>query len=220
MEEELIEVGLPTAPKRVILLHGLTGTASVIQPVAEYLHKRLGEDYSFILPTAQIIKVKQFKGEPVHAWFDVKNSDFRKQVDVEGIFASSDRIASLIRNEISNGISPKDIFLGGFSQGGVIALATALLEPFAVSGVFALASYLPLENQLTSQLTEASKDVPIFQAVSLKDEFISQEMSDRASLFLKKRGNPVLVQKYDMRHEIRSRELEDLIRWVRSISPS
>lgn len=34
MEEELIEVGLPTAPKRVILLHGLTGTASVIQPVA------------------------------------------------------------------------------------------------------------------------------------------------------------------------------------------
>lgn len=64
-------------------------------------------------------------------------------------------------------------------------MATALLEPFAVSGVFALSSYLPLENQLTSQLTEASKDVPIFQAVSLKDEFISQEMSDRASLFLK-----------------------------------
>lgn len=220
MEEELIEVGLPTAPKRVILLHGLTGTATVIRPVAEYLYRRLGESYSFILPTAQIIKVKQFNGEPVHAWFDVKNSDFRKQVDVEGIFASSDRIASLIRNEISNGISPKDIFLGGFSQGGVIALATALLEPFAVSGVFALSSYLPLENQLTSQLTEASKDVPIFQAVSLKDEFISQEMSDRASLFLKKRGNPVLVQKYDMRHEIRSRELEDLIRWVRSISPS
>lgn len=217
MEEEVIEIGSPIAAKRVILLHGLTGTATVIRPVAEYLYRRLGESYSFILPTAQIIKVKQFNGEPVHAWFDVKSSDFRREVDVGGIFASSDRIASLIRKEISQGVSPEDIFLGGFSQGGVIALTTALLEPFAVAGVFALSSYLPLEDQLISQLTDASKDVPVFQAVSLKDEFISQEMSDKASEYLRKRGNLVLVKKYDMKHEIRNKELEDLIHWMRSI---
>lgn len=110
MEEELIELGSPTASKRVILLHGLTGTASVIRPVAEYLCKRLGEDYSFLLPTAPIIKVKQFSGEPAHAWFDVKSSDFRREADIDGIFESSDRIASLVRNEISQGVSPKDIY--------------------------------------------------------------------------------------------------------------
>ena len=214
MEEEVIEIGSPFAAKRVILLHGLTGTATFIRPVAEYLYRRLGESYSFILPTAQIIKVKQFNGEPVHAWFDVKSSDFRREADVGGIFASSDRIASLIRKEISQGVNPEDIFLGGFSQGGVIALTTALLEPFAVAGVFALSSYLPLEEQLISQLTDVSKDVPIFQAVSLKDEFISQEMSDRASEFLRARGNPVRVQKYDMKHEIRNRELNDVINWM------
>ncbi|WP_337622155.1 carboxylesterase [Parasutterella sp.] len=214
MEEEVIEIGSPFAAKRVILLHGLTGTATVIRPVAEYLYRRLGESYSFILPTAQIIKVKQF----VHAWFDVKSSDFRREVDVGGIFASSDRIASLIRKEISQGVSPKDIYLGGFSQGGVIALTTALLEPFAVGGVFALSSYLPLEDQLTSQMTDASKDVPIFQAVSLKDEFISQEMSYKASEYLRKRGNAVLVKRYDMKHEIRNRELDDIINWMESLA--
>ena len=217
MEEEVIEIGSPFAAKRVILLHGLTGTATFIRPVAEYLYRRLGESYSFILPTAQIIKVKQFNGEPVHAWFDVKSSDFRREADVGGIFASSDRIASLIGKEISQGVNPEDIFLGGFSQGGVIALTTALLEPFAVAGVFALSSYLPLEEQLISQLTDASKDVPIFQAESLKDEFISQEMSDRASEFLRARGNPVRVQKYDMKHEIRNRELNDVINWMQSL---
>ena len=201
----------------MIHLYGLTGTATFIRPVAEYLYRRLGESYSFILPTAQIIKVKQFNGEPVHAWFDVKSSDFRREADVGGIFASSDRIASLIGKEISQGVNPEDIFLGGFSQGGVIALTTALLEPFAVAGVFALSSYLPLEEQLISQLTDASKDVPIFQAVSLKDEFISQEMSDRASEFLRARGNPVRVQKYDMKHEIRNRELNDVINWMQSL---
>ena len=218
MEEEVIEIGSPFAAKRVILLHGLTGTATVIRPVAEYLYRRLGESYSFILPTAQIIKVKQFNGEPVHAWFDVKSSDFRREVDVGGIFASSDRIASLIRKEISQGVSPKDIYLGGFSQGGVIALTTALLEPFAVGGVFALSSYLPLEDQLTSQMTDASKDVPIFQAVSLKDEFISQEMSYKSSEYLRKRGNAVLVKRYDMKHEIRNRELDDIINWMESLA--
>lgn len=218
MEEEVIEIGSPFAAKRVILLHGLTGTATVIRPVAEYLYRRLGESYSFILPTAQIIKVKQFNGEPVHAWFDVKSSDFRREVDVGGIFASSDRIASLIRKEISQGVSPKDIYLGGFSQGGVIALTTALLEPFAVGGVFALSSYLPLEDQLTSQMTDASKDVPIFQAVSLKDEFIYQEMSYKASEYLRKRGNAVLVKRYDMKHEIRNRELDDIINWMESLA--
>jgi phospholipase/carboxylesterase len=218
MEEELIELGSPTASKRVILLHGLTGTASVIRPVAEYLCKRLGEDYSFLLPTAPIIKVKQFNGESAHAWFDVKSSDFRREADIDGIFESSDRIASLVRSEISQGVSPKDIYLGGFSQGGVIALTTALLEPFAVAGVFALSSYLPLEDQLAAQLTDASKEVPIFQGVSLNDEFISQEMSDKASAFLRNRGNPVLVQKYDMKHEIRNRELDDVIEWIKSLA--
>ncbi len=153
-----------------------------------------------------------------HAWFDVKSSDFRREADIDGIFESSDRIASLVRNEISQGVSPKDIYLGGFSQGGVIALTTALLEPFAVAGVFAFSSYLPLEDQLTSRMTDVSKDVPIFQAVSLKDEFISQEMSDKASAFLRNRGNPVLIQNYDMKHEIRNRELDDVIEWIKSLA--
>lgn len=46
MEEEVIEIGSPFAAKRVILLHGLTGTATVIRPVAEYLWLRRDEEQS------------------------------------------------------------------------------------------------------------------------------------------------------------------------------
>lgn len=65
MDGELIEVGSSEAARKVILLHGLTGTGSVIKPVAEYLRRSLGNDYSFLLPTASVIRVKQFNGEPV-----------------------------------------------------------------------------------------------------------------------------------------------------------
>lgn len=217
MEEEFIEIGTQTAQKKVILLHGLTGTASVIKPVAEYLQQRLGGDYSFLLPTAPVIRVRQFNNESVHAWFDVRSSDFRKEVDVKGIFESSERIGSMIRKELVRGISSDDILLGGFSQGGVIALVTALLEPFPIAGVFALSSYLPLEESIISRLTDASKDVPVFQAVSLKDEFISQKMSDKAYSFLLNRGNPIQIKKYDMKHEIRNRELDDVTTWMKSL---
>ena len=67
-------------------------------------------------------------------------------------------------------------------------------------------------------MTDASKAVPIFQAVSLKDEFISQEMSYKASEYLRKRGNAVLVKRYDMKHEIRNRELDDIINWMESLA--
>ncbi|WP_302296139.1 alpha/beta hydrolase [Parasutterella excrementihominis] len=217
MDGELIEVGSSEAARKVILLHGLTGTGSVIKPVAEYLRRSLGNDYSFLLPTASVIRVKQFNGEPVHAWFDVKNCDFRKEVDVDGIFESSQRIGSMIRREMARGISPDDIFLGGFSQGGVIALTAALLEPFPIGGVFALSSYLPLDEPLVSRLTDASKTIPIFLGVSLKDEFISQEASERASSFLANRGNPIQTNTYDMKHEISNRELDDVAAWMKSL---
>ena len=202
MDGELIEVGSSEAARKVILLHGLTGTGSVIKPVAEYLRRSLGNDYSFLLPTASVIRVKQFNGEPVHAWFDVKNCDFRKEVDVDGIFESSQRIGSMIRREMARGISPDDIFLG---------------EPFPIGGVFALSSYLPLDEPLVSRLTDASKTIPVFQAVSLKDEFISQEASERASSFLANRGNPIQTNTYDMKHEISNRELDDVAAWMKSL---
>ena len=186
MDGELIEVGLSEAARKVILLHGLTGTGSVIKPVAEYLRRSLGNDYSFLLPTASVIRVKQFNGEPVHAWFDVKNCDFRKEVDVDGIFESSQRIGSMIRREMARGISPDDIFL-------------------------------PLDEPLVSRLTDASKTIPVFQAVSLKDEFISQEASERASSFLANRGNPIQTNTYDMKHEISNRELDDVAAWMKSL---
>ncbi len=56
MEEEVIEIGSPFAAKRVILLHGLTGTATVIRPVAEYLYRRLGESYSFFFRQHRSLK--------------------------------------------------------------------------------------------------------------------------------------------------------------------
>lgn len=212
----IIKLGEEGSPKTVILMHGLTGSASVIKPVAEYLLRKLGKDFSFILPTAPLIPVTQFRGEKVRAWFDVKNSDFRKEVDAAGILNSVSYINDLISQEAEKGKDLKDIYLGGFSQGGVLAMVTALCSKAPMAGVFALSSYLPLEKQLLDSLTIESRRIPIFIAQTLRDEFISQVMYQDATDFLEKEGFEVSHKKYDTKHEIKSGELDDLAEWILS----
>ncbi len=54
---------------------------------------------------------------------------------VLGIKKSYHRVLSIIDNEIKSGVSPGNIILGGFSQGGALALYTGLKSPKKVSSV-------------------------------------------------------------------------------------
>ena len=58
------------------------------------------------------------------AWFDLKSLDPNGEEDASGIKKSADLVESLIKAEIDAGIAPKNIVIGGFSQGGALALYT------------------------------------------------------------------------------------------------
>ena len=54
--------------------------------------------------------------------------------------------------------------LAGFSQGGAIALHSALREPRPLAGVLALSTYLPLAATLAEEKSAANAALPIFMA--------------------------------------------------------
>ena len=58
------------------------------------------------------------------AWFDLKSLDPNGEEDTSGIKKSADLVEGLIKAEIDAGIAPKNIVIGGFSQGGALALYT------------------------------------------------------------------------------------------------
>ncbi len=60
------------------------------------------------------------------AWFDLLSLDPNGTEDEAGIKKSFSRISALIEAEINSGIPPANIVLGGFSQGGALALYTGL----------------------------------------------------------------------------------------------
>jgi predicted esterase len=101
----------------------------------------------------------------LNAWFDVKsNESITDEEDEEGIKRSRDAIVKVIEQEIASGILPSRIFLGGFSQGGAMALYTGLTSPYKLGGILALSTWLPLAKTFPAAAAN-NLDVPIFQVI-------------------------------------------------------
>ena len=81
------------------------------------------------------------------AWFDLMSLDPNGSEDSAGIKKSVGYVESLIAEEISGGIAPERIILGGFSQGGALALYTALTSKQKIGGIVGLSCWLPLHKE-------------------------------------------------------------------------
>ena len=93
-----------------------------------------------ILPTANKISVTVMSGSNVTAWFDIRSYDIDGLQDEEGIKSATTYVEQLIEAEIKSGFP---VMLGGFSQGGALALYAALNSKFKLAGVLLLSCWLP-----------------------------------------------------------------------------
>jgi predicted esterase len=75
--------------------------------------------------------------------------------------ATSARINQIVQAEIDKGVSPGNIVVGGFSQGGAAALHYSLRSPHALGGVMALSSWLPLRSEYPAALSSVASSIPI-----------------------------------------------------------
>ena len=82
----------------------------------------------------------------VHYRFDLRTLDANGPEDEEGIRRATELVHSMIEQEIKSGIASNRIVLGGFSQGGALALYSALRFPKPLAGVIALSCWLPLHK--------------------------------------------------------------------------
>jgi lysophospholipase II len=97
-----------------------------------------------ICPTAPTMAVTLNAGFRMPSWFDLRTLAIGGPEDVEGIKAATKNAHELIRGEIASGIASNRIMLGGFSQGGALALYAALTFPEPLAGIMALSCWLPL----------------------------------------------------------------------------
>src|SRR5438067_256217 len=118
----VVEPALP-AKKTIIWLHGLGADGNDFVPMAKELILPDTLNVRFVFPHAPVMPVTINDGHEMRAWYDIFSFAMDGKIDYDGIDQSIHLVKKLIEHEESHGISTKDIILGGFSQGAVIALS-------------------------------------------------------------------------------------------------
>lgn len=77
----------------------------------------------------------------------MKSLDATGPEDEDGIKKAAEMVHSMIAEEVAAGIPTKRIAIGGFSQGGALAIYSALTFPEPLAGIIALSSWLPLHQK-------------------------------------------------------------------------
>jgi phospholipase/carboxylesterase len=114
-------------------------------------------------------------------------------------------------------MSSDRIALAGFSQGGAIALHTALREVRPLAGVVALSTYLPLSAALASERSEANAHIPLFMAHGTDDPVLPFGLAEFSRSALEALGYVVDWHAYPMAHSVCMEEVSAIGAWLAAL---
>lgn len=214
-----VEIETGAAPEvAVIWLHGLGADGHDFEPVVDALNLVGLPAIRFVFPHAPMRAVTINGGYVMRAWYDIVSSDFsQRREDPQGVHESAQQVEALIARENQRGITDDHIVLAGFSQGGAIALHTALRHPRPLAGILALSTYLPLADTLATEAHAATADVPIFMAHGHDDMVIPYDFGRQSAELLQAHGRQVDWHGYAAGHTVCAQELADIESWLRHI---
>jgi phospholipase/carboxylesterase len=196
----------------MIWLHGLGADGSDFVPIAGELDLPIAMRYLF--PHALQRPVTINGGYLMRAWYDIASPHLATGQDEAGIRASQQQIEQLIAQEKARGIPARHIYLAGFSQGGAIALHTALRQSQALGGVLALSTYLPLANTAAQEIAPEARTTPVFMAHGKDDDIVPAALGQSSRDALEQLGFRVDWHEYGMAHSVCDQELGDIRQWL------
>jgi phospholipase/carboxylesterase len=211
-----LEITTGDAPElAVIWLHGLGADGHDFEPIVPELGLRF--PVRFVFPHAPVRPVTINGGMAMRAWYDILGFDRRAKEDAAGIRASAAAVAELVDREIERGMASDRIVLAGFSQGGAIALHTALRSPQRLAGVLALSTYLPLASTLAGERSGANAAIPIFMAHGTADDVLPLALAETSRGVLEALGYAVEWRAYAMAHSVCLEEVSAAGAWLAAL---
>ena len=200
----------PNPEACVIWLHGLGADGHDFEPAVPLLRLESGPEMRFVFPHAPVRPVTLNGGMQMRAWYDLYSLDRDAPQDEAGIRASAAIIEQLISEEVARGFSTEHIVLAGFSQGGALALFTALRYPQKLAGIVALSTYLPVATATLAEASDINRDTPIFQAHGSVDDVVPFNFARNSRKQLHQAGYDVDWHEYPIAHSVIPEELQHI----------
>jgi len=200
----------------VVWLHGLGADGHDFEPVVPELRLPADLPLRFVFPHAPIRPVTINAGMRMRAWYDIVAIDRSARQDEEGIRASAAATVELIEREQRRGMPAERIVLAGFSQGGAIAIHTALRHAERLAGLIALSTWMPLGETLAVEASAANRDLPVFMAHGRQDPMVPVGLGEQTREALSAAGYPVEWHTYEMPHAVCPAEIADISAWLQA----
>ncbi len=219
---DTVEVGGREKPDgTVIWLHGLGADGHDFEPLVPELQLDEFADIRFIFPHAPVRPVTINGGIPMRAWYDVMSLDRSGPQDEAGIRDSAETLRRLIEREHDRGVDYDRIVVAGFSQGGAIAMHTAMRFPEKLAGLMALSTWMPLEATIDGEVMQSPESQPrdllILMAHGSLDPMLPIAAGQHARDIMQKAGFHVQWREYPMAHAVCAEEIAEIRRWLLSI---
>ncbi len=214
-----VEPRTAAADAAVVLMHGLGADGHDFESLVPELRLPAAPSERWVFPHAPVRPVTINGGWRMRAWYDIVAIDRRVPEDEAGIRASAEAIGDVVRRERERGVPAERIVLAGFSQGGAMALFTALRWPERLGGIVALSCYLPLAESLAAEAHPANAAAPVFMAHGTMDPIVPTALGEGARDLLRSRGYDVEWHEYAMPHSVCAEEVGDLRAWLLQALP-
>ena len=202
----------------IVWLHGLGAPAEDFKFLADNMSLPENLGVKFILPQAPSQSVTLNGGMVMPAWYDIVGLDRNSPQDIDGALRSLKEIESIIQSEIDNASSSVKVFLGGFSQGGALALLIATRTSHNLSGVICCSGYLLQDATSASATNQIPKrKPPIFICHGEEDDVVKKEWGFKAYNDLKHQGFDVDWRSYALLgHSVSPTELNDISNFLKA----
>jgi len=121
-------------------------------------------------------------------------------------------VNEIVEGEIAGGIPPEKIFISGYSQGGLLTLATYLTSQHKLGGFISLCRLLPCWDKLLVNPSDKNKKTPCLIVNNSGDEWVPSWTGKKSYDLLKERGYNVEFKTHPgLGHTWKNEEVEDFL---------
>ena len=184
----------------IFLLHGFGANMRDLVDIAPMINQK---DFIYIFPNAPF-EINSGFNQKAYSWFDFDNLNEIKESE------------KILENTIEESLSlfniDKDkIYLGGFSQGGMMTMHADIIHQNLFSGLLILSSTKISQIDLNIDL---SINPRVFLAHGVNDSIISINQGQETHRKLISKGLNVEYHEYEMGHQIIEKEIIDIKSWL------
>lgn len=209
LEYDLAPSGEEAGGTVAVLLHGRGSHKGDLQALGPVLP----DDWTLVTPQAPHPGAEWGYG-PGWAWYRYVAEDRLVEETLESSLEKLDAFLDDLPGIV--GFDPRQVIVGGFSQGGTSSLAYALSRPGRVAAALNFSGFLPASLELPEG-AEAEAATPVFWGHGERDPNIPHGLAVRGRDRLEEAGVPLTAMNYPIGHWMIPDEIHDAVAMVRSL---